>query len=377
MKRANGIIVLTVVLISFLLATFVLYTPAPQHSETGFSAVYAAGHIAEIAREPHSVFEREAHETVRQYLIDQLEGYVGATNVTEMNYTPAEVGADIDYDVQNLLAVIPGDSPKGIMIVAHYDSRGHIGRSGELGRSYGAADDGYGLAVLLEIARLYGDRDLANTIYILVTDAEETGLYGAAMAARVAVMDDGACVSTIEARGVDGAAYMFETSGNNAAVIDFYKNAEWPVSYSIATAVYSVMPNMTDFTEFVAVGKTVVNFAVLKGLYYYHTPNDEYINIDLSSIQHYGAQIVPLVETFVTDPAYADVDALAGDQNAVFFTIFPNVFVSYTETAGLVFTIVAIALFALLVVLLARKRTVKPLAVLKYAGFVLALVLAS
>ncbi|HAQ55920.1 MAG TPA: hypothetical protein DCR44_00710 [Acholeplasmatales bacterium] len=377
MKRANGIIVLTVVLISFLLATFVLYTPAPQHSETGFSAVYAAGHIAEIAREPHSVFEREAHETVREYLIDQLEGFVGAANVTEMNYTPAEVGADIDYDVQNLLAVIPGDSPKGIMIVAHYDSRGHIGRSGELGRSYGAADDGYGLAVLLEIARLYGDRDLANTIYILVTDAEETGLYGAAMAAQEAFMDDVAFVINIEARGVDGAAYMFETSGNNAAVIDFYKNAEWPVSYSIATAVYSVMPNMTDFTEFVAVGKTGVNFAVLKGLYYYHTPNDEYINIDLSSIQHYGAQIIPLVEEFVTDAAYAADGALDSDQDAVFFTILPNWFVSYTETAGLVMTLICFALLFLFVFLLARKKELKPLQVLKYAGLVLAVVVLS
>jgi len=161
MKRANGLIVLFVVLVSFCLSTFVLYTPIPQHLETGFSAVEAAGHIAEIAREPHSVFDRSAHETVRQYLIDQFEGYIGAGSVTEMNYAAADVDPDIAYDVENLLAVIPGDSPKGILIVAHYDSRGHIGRYGELGHSYGAADDGYGLAVLLEIARLYGERDVS------------------------------------------------------------------------------------------------------------------------------------------------------------------------------------------------------------------------
>ena len=371
MKRFNGIVVLVVTVLSFIVSTFVLFTPNASADPAGFSAVQAAEHIGVISREPHSVFDREAHETVRQYLKEQFETYVGAANVTEMNYTPADVGADIDYDIENLLAVIPGASPKGILLVAHYDSRGHIGRTGELGRSYGAADDGYGLAVLLEIARLYGGRNLENSIYILATDGEETGLYGAAMAAQEAFMDDINFVVNIEARGVDGAAYMFETSGDNAAVIDFYQNAGLPVSYSIATAVYSVMPNMTDFTEFVAVGATGVNFAVLKGLAYYHTPHDEYINIDLSSIQHYGEQIVPLVETFVTDPSYASPDALASDQDAVFFTILPGWLVSYSETAGLAMTAVAFLLFGALVFVFAKRRTLKPLQVLKYAGLVL------
>jgi len=374
MRRLNGVIVTIVVLLSFLLSTFVLFTPIPTNDETGFSAVQAAAHIAELSREPHSVFDREAHEDVRQYIKAQFEDYVGAPNVTEMNYAAADVDPDIDYPIENLLAVIPGASEKGILLVAHYDSRGHVGRSGELGRSFGAADDGYGIAALLEIARLYGERDLENSIYLLATDGEETGLYGAGMAAAEAFMDDVHFVINIEARGVDGAAYMFETSKQNAAIIDFYRNAELPVSYSIATAVYSVMPNMTDFTEFVAVGKPGINFAVLKGLFYYHTPHDEYINIDLSSIQHYGSQIVPLVETFVTDPAYADPAALDSDQDAIFFTILPGWLVSYSETAGLVMTLVAFVLFGLLVILLWKKKDLKPLHVLKYAGFVFALV---
>ncbi|MFA5007010.1 MAG: M28 family peptidase [Candidatus Izemoplasmatales bacterium] len=374
MRRFSGVVVLAVTVLSFILSTFVLFTPAPSADAAGFSAVQAAAHIAEISREPHSVFDPEAHETVRQYLKDAFSEYVGAANVTEMDYAAAVVDPDIDYDIRNLLAVIPGASPKGILIVAHYDSRGHIGRTGELGRSYGAADDGYGLAVLLEIARLYGERSLENTIYLLATDGEETGLYGAHMAAQEAFMDDVNFVVNVEARGVDGAAYMFETSGDNAALIDFYRAAELPVTYSIATAVYSVMPNYTDFTEFLAIDKTGINFAVLKGLTYYHTPHDEYINIDLSSIQHYGSQIVPVVEAFVTDARYADPDALASDQNAVFFTILPGWLVSYTETAGLVMTIVGFLLFALLVFVFARKQAARPIVVLRHAGYTLALV---
>ncbi len=378
MKR-NSLVVLLVSVVGFFLSLFVLFTPIPKNSLDGFSAVEAASYIEAISRDPHSVFDPDAHEEVRLYLKDQLETFVGSDNVVEMNYTASEVGGDTEYDISNLLATIPGTNSTGtgILLVAHYDSRGHIGRSGELGRSYGAADDGYGLATLLEIARLYGqDTTLENSIYILITDGEETGLFGADMAAEEAFMDKVGFVINLEARGVDGAAYMFETSTNNDKVIDFYKHADLPVSYSLATAVYTVMPNSTDFTEFLAAGKQGINFAVLKGLYNYHTPFDNYTAIDLSSIQHYGSQVVPLVEEFVTNSDYSDVNYFVSDTNQIFFTIFPNVFVAYSETLGIVLNLVFLLVFAGLVAYLAWKKELAPLKVLKYVGFIfLALVI--
>lgn len=359
--KSNRLIVFVITLVSFLLSTFVLYTPIPRFSTEEFSAVRAASYIEAISREPHSVFDPDAHETVRQYLIDTVSGFVGAENVLEMNYTKEELGHDTDYGIQNILATIPGTSDTGILLVAHYDSRGHIGRAGELGRSYGAADDGYGLATMLEIARLYGDRTIQNTIYLLFTDAEETGLFGAEMAAKETwLMEKVGFVVNLEARGVDGPAYMFETSVNNRKVVDFYRQAELPVSYSLATAVYTVMPNSTDFTEFLAIGKQGVNFAVLKGLYNYHTPFDNYTAISLTSIQHYGSQIVPLVETFVSDPAYASPEAFEDTTNSVFFTILPNVFVAYSEPLAIALNLGFLVLFVLFVTYLElrKKRTV-------------------
>jgi hypothetical protein len=373
LKKINAWIASAVLTASFLLSLFVLYTPVPTADESGFSAVAAASYISEISREPHSVSDEDAHERVRLYLKGQLEEFVGAANVVEMNYAKEDVDPDCEYDIKNLLATIPGQSDTGMLLVAHYDSRGHIGRAGELGRSYGAADDGYGLATLLEIARLYGQRDNENSIYILFTDGEETGLYGAIMAAQeTSLMDKVGFVINVEARGVQGAAYMFETSTKNDAIIDFYRQAQLPVSYSLATAVYTVMPNMTDFTAFLAVGKQGLNFAVLDGLYYYHTPFDNYTNINLSSIQHYGSQIIPMVEEYVTNSAYADVDYFIGTQDSVFFTLLPNVFVSYSETLAIVINLVLIALFLGLAVFLAIKHQVKVLTLLKQFGFVLA-----
>ncbi len=372
MKKINAIIASAVLTVSFLLSLFVLYTPVPTADDSGFSAVKAASYISEISREPHAVSDEDAHERVRLYLKGKLEEFVGAANVVEMNYAKEDVDPGCEYDIKNLLATIPGQSETGMLLVAHYDSRGHIGRSGELGRSYGAADDGYGLATLLEIARLYGSRNNENSIYILFTDGEETGLYGAIMAAQeTALMDKIGFVINVEARGVQGAAYMFETSTKNDKIIDFYRQAQLPVSYSLATAVYTVMPNMTDFTAFLAVGKQGLNFAVLDGLYYYHTPFDNYTNINVSSIQHYGSQILPLVEEYATNSAYADVDYFIGTQDSVFFTLLPNVFVSYTETVAIVINFMLIALFIGLVVYLTLKHQVKILGLLKHFGFIL------
>ena len=369
MKKKNLIIASAVGFVSLVLSLFVLYTPTPSNAEESFSAVKAASYISEISRDPHALSDAEAHEVVHDYLKGKLEEFVGASNVEEMNYTAEQVGDDCDYPISNLLATIPGTSDTGVLLVAHYDSRGHIGRAGELGRSYGAADDGYGLATLLEVARLYGTRTLSNSIYILMTDGEEVGLYGARMAAQeTALMAKVGFVINVEARGVQGAAYMFETSTNNQKVIDFYKNAQLPVSYSLATAVYTVMPNLTDFTEFLAIGKQGVNFAVLDGLYYYHTPFDNYTNINLSSIQHYGEQIVPLVEEFTTHAEYSDVNYFVGTQNQVFFNLLPGVFVAYTETLAVTMNIILIVLFLGLIVYLAIRKEVRPLQILKQLG---------
>ncbi len=371
--------VLSVLSISIIISLFALYTPVPNtENEDVFNSKFAVEYLSEIAMEPHSVFDEENHEDVRLYLKDKLEEFIGAENVTEMNYDRSlvelyhEDSDELTYDIHNLLGVIPGKSDTAILLVGHYDSRGHIGRTGELGNSLGAADDGYALAFLLEVARIYGEKNLENTIYILMTDAEETGLYGAQMAALESdLMANVGFVINIEARGVQGPVYMFETSTKNDKVIDFYKNAELPVSYSLATAVYTVMPNATDFTEFLNQDKNGINFAVLDGLYYYHTPLDNYTNISQSSIEHYGVQIMPLVDEFVMNPEYSDVNYFDADSDQIFFTFLPNIFIAYSELTGTIINIVAlVALFVLIGVMVKQKTvTIKKIGKAKFLIF--------
>ena len=357
MNRPQTYVSVAVLLVGLMLSLFVLKTPIPNmEADDQFNTKYALETIAAISKEPHSVYDPIAHEEVRVYLRDELISYLGVDNVTEYTYDRSLVTEEeLEYDIHNLFGVIEGNSDTAILIVGHYDSRGHIGRTGELGNSYGAADDGYAIATMMEIVRLYAERSLENSIYILMTDAEETGLYGAHFAAQEDFMDNVGFVINIEARGVTGPAYMFETSTNNQTVIDFYTNANMPVSYSLATAVYTVMPNSTDFTEFLAVDKNGINFAVLNGLEFYHTPLDNFTNVDPSSIAHYGEQIIPLVEEFTTDAMYSDVDYFDATQDMVFFTLFSNVFVHYSDTVALVLHSVSLLGAIGLVVYVLRK----------------------
>jgi hypothetical protein len=368
MKCLKKVAMLTT-LVSLFLSLFVLYTPKPKMSPNGFSAARALEHIEVISREPHSVFDPIAHEAVRLYIKDTMTSYVGASNVYEYNYSKETLGEGTEYDIKNVLGVIEGDSEVGIMLVGHYDSRGHIGRFGELGRSYGAADDGYAIGTMLEIAYLYKNSNPKNSVYFLFTDAEETGLYGARMmATETALMDKIAFIINIEARGVSGAAYMFETSSNNQKVIEFYRKANLPVSYSLATAVYQVMPNFTDFTEFLAIEKQGINFAVLEGLSHYHTPLDNYQEVSATSIQHYGEQIEPLVKAFVMDASYGNVDYFVSSQDSVFFTLFANVFISYSETVANVLHLLTLALFIAVLFWLFKQNAIEKTKILHYTS---------
>ena len=101
-------------------------------------------------------------------------------------------------------------------------------------------------------------------------------------------------VINIEARGVKGDALLFETSKNNASIMELYSNAKYKRGFSLTSFVYNILPNFTDFNH-VKDSIPGVNFAVIDNLHYYHTDKDNFDNISLSSIQHYGEQISPIL----------------------------------------------------------------------------------
>ncbi len=353
--RNKGIILFLSIILSVVLGITSLYTPRPKSEESGFSTEIAKEHIKEISREVHSIQQPEALGRVREYLVNELKKLGLEPEV--FTYEDVESSKGGIYDINNIYAKIDGKNGEDgsyIMLASHYDSSPKK-RSGEDGESKGAADAGYGVSTILEIVRVIKEsgQKLENGIKILITDGEEMGLMGAKeeMNNNFGLYENVNFVVNLEARGIKGPALMFETSSNNKKVIDLYKKANLPVSYSLAADVYNKMPNGSDFTEFKNAGLAGINFAVLNDLDYYHTKNDNYDNISDTSIQHYGEQVLPVVQEYVYNSKYGQADYFESNENSIFFTLLPNMFINYSS---LIATILAV--LSLIVLLLIMRR---------------------
>lgn len=184
--------------------------------------------------------------------------------------------------VRNVVATInPGPGPH-VLLVAHHDGTA-VGP--------GAADDGVGMAVMLEVAAKLRNVRLARPVTLLVTDGEEAGLIGArAFLERHPLARNVAALVNLESRGTTGPAIMFETSRPNAAAIAAFGSTA-PVANSLTAEFYRLIPNATDVTVFAErSGWTILNFAIIGNETRYHSAGDDLAALDPRSVQHMGDQ---------------------------------------------------------------------------------------
>ena len=106
-----------------------------------------------------------------------------------------------DVELRNVIAVLPGASPRRIYVSAHYDSvaRRTDGGGGETGFDWtradndapGANDDGSGTALVIELARVFAQSGLQfdATVVFIALAGEEQGLVGAKLHAQRAAAE--------------------------------------------------------------------------------------------------------------------------------------------------------------------------------------------
>ena len=114
----------------------------------------------------------------RRWVHDEFERVgSGALQVTYDDF-PATIDG-FTTNQRNVIATLPGTGshPGSIVLMAHYDSRGPDPNNGT-GRAPGADDNGSGMALLLELARLFSSRTWNQTIIFAAFSAEEQGSYG-------------------------------------------------------------------------------------------------------------------------------------------------------------------------------------------------------
>lgn len=331
------------------LAIFELKAPdalpatSPQES---FSAERALVHIRAMTREPHPIGS-DTNAAAREYLVAQLSALGMEPQVATAMGIYNGFGALIAGKTHNIVARLPGTAKsKAIMLMAHYDS---------VPSGLGAGDDAAGVSAILETVRaLKTGPPLKNDLVVLITDGEEVGLLGAeAFVTSSPWMKDIGLVMNFEARGNHGASLLFETSVNNASLINEVAHAApYPTASSLFYALYKLLPNDTDFTVFRPTGTPGLNFAFGSHLEAYHTWLDTADNLDLKSLQHHGSYALALVRHF-DQMDLSKLKQRGGDD--VFFDWFGSNLIVYSERWVIVGEVVATILL-LATILLSRRR---------------------
>ena len=223
----------------------------------------------------------------RAYVIDQLKLYGYAVRVQETDARRSEFG--LTARVANIIAVLPGTRSEAIGLLSHYDSSPD---------APGAADDAFGVAVSLEAARIIATKPRQWTTMVLVTDAEETGLMGAAALVHDREVTDRLhAYLNLEASGSSGVPLLFETGpGNHWLVRQWARAARYPRGGSFAMEIYARLPNDTDFSILRRLEIPGLNFAIVEDSYAYHTARDTPERLSPRSLRTAGENVISIVE---------------------------------------------------------------------------------
>ncbi len=367
-------------LFGFLLVVLALFVsfghlslPSPNGVDSGsYSAERVAKYIRVISQEPHSVEHPVERAKVRNYLYDILSDIGGEPQIFEYDSVEFRYGGY--YDIGNVYCQFdPASGPADsyVMLVAHFDSRFRQSELLKTVYSYGAGDDAYGVGAIMDLLSqsLKYRGDWKQGVRILFTDSEENHLDGMKRAYEYnrELFKNVGLIINLESRGLDGPALLFETSDNNEKVMDLYSESVKPYGYSLTTVVYRFLPNLTDFTV-VKEDIPGINFSSIDDINAYHVDDDNYDNINLKTIQHYGVQIEPILEEYLTSSKYASPDALKGDRDMVFFTVPMLGLFCCTKPQFTLFCSIVFALFCLALVLNVSARNATMYGIMKKAG---------
>ena len=232
--------------------------------------------------------------------------------------------------VSNVIATLPGERREAIGILSHYDSSPE---------SPGGSDDGFGVAVSLEAARLIAAKPRTWSTFVIVTDAEEVGLMGAAaLMSDREVRDRLQAYINLESTGSGGPVMLFETGPRNSwLTAPWARVAPHPRGGSFALEIYKRLPNDTDFSILRRQDIPGLNFATVGDSYAYHTARDTAERVSPAALRSAGENVVAIVGALQG----TDI-ARRSPRDATYFDIGGTVAISYSSSWDWLMTIAAI-----------------------------------
>jgi hypothetical protein len=310
--------------------------PAPADaSANAFSATRAMADVRVIGRAPHPTGSAEDAQ-VRGYLVARLKGMGVEVGTTVAAMSPQarkrldgwRKAAAPAPPLTNIVAILPGRdrAQPAVLLMAHHDS---------VWGSPAAADDGAGVASILEVVRaIKAGGQPRRDVMVLLTDGEELGLEGAkAFFATDPRRAHVGVIVNLETRGGGGRAAMFETGSDNGAMMELFGQAvRRPVATSLSVFIYKKLPNSTDYTVAKKRGYPGFNFAFIGRASLYHSPLATPEALDQGALQDMGRQTLDLTR------ALADAPSLPGKAaDRTFFDAYGLVLVSYPAALGWLF----------------------------------------
>ena len=256
-------------------------------SATAFSAGRAMALLERLAEGPRPIGS-QGSVAQRRTLLAELER-LGLHPAVQTAEVAAARSYRVGGTVHNVVSRLPGiGGARSILLIAHYDT---------VAVSPGAADDGTGVAVLLETARaLRAGSPLRNDVVFLFTDGEERGMLGARAflrehpyAYRVGV------VLNLDSPGTSSPLLMYETSPDNGRLVrELLVAVERPHTSSLMHEVSRRSEIFSDFQPFAEIGLPGMSFAALDGRASNHTGHDSVDNVDPAIVQHQGDTMLAL-----------------------------------------------------------------------------------
>ena len=355
MSRSVKIVSIILAALICAMLVFSIIDTKETEKATDFSKENMLAHIEKLSENgPRSIVDTEANNKALEYIASQIESY-GVVNGDRTD-KPAYLIQDYvaidnnnkyqNFYLKNVIVHIPANAEKAtgeaVMFMGHFDS---------VPMGQGASDDGVACATMLEAIRYYLDKmksgyTISNDLVFCFVNGEEYNLFGsrAFMNEFNGFNDVVGRIrfgTNLESRGTDGTLIMFETSKNNYNTVKLFSEINSNLfTCSIATMVYDMMPNGTDFSNFKEAYQGL-NMANIGGGENYHTQNDNPEEVGKTYLSQ-QAQIVDLIIERLGN--YELEKLYDADESAIFF--------SYLNISTVVYNHIAVIVLATILLLM-------------------------
>lgn len=241
----------------------------------------------------------------------------------------------IYYESSNILVKIEGTDPTlpGILVSAHYDS---------VPTSFGATDDGMGIASMLGILRFWVDSGFRplRTLIFNFNNNEEFGLLGAEAFVQHKWFSEVSFFINLEGAGAGGMPVLFR--GTDKSVIDWYHNARKPYANSIFQEGFNsgFISSQTDYHVYEKSGLRGIDIAFYHPRSFYHTFKDSVKYTSKGSLWMMMSNVLNVL----LDIAYSHDSYDSDLEYSVYFDVLNMWFFSFSVNINFVFNVLLLVI---------------------------------